>query len=50
MYEEFKMKKLMGDSDYVPFNEAMCVNASTKLYSDNKVIEFCNSSQLLDII
>lgn len=30
MYEEFASKKLMGDSDYVPFNEAMCVNATTK--------------------
>ncbi|WP_242490975.1 helix-turn-helix domain-containing protein [Priestia endophytica] len=30
MYEEFKDKKLMGDADYVPFNEAMCVNATTK--------------------
>ncbi len=26
MYEEFKNEKLMGDSDYAPFNEAMCVN------------------------
>ena len=24
MYEEFKNEKLMGDSDYAPFNEAMC--------------------------
>ncbi|MEG0472801.1 MAG: AraC family transcriptional regulator [Solibacillus sp.] len=30
MYEEFKEKKLMGDSDYVPFNEAMCVHVTTK--------------------
>ena len=29
MYEEFKNKKLMGDSDYAPFNEAMCVNPAT---------------------
>lgn len=29
MYEEFKNKKLMGDSDYAPFNEAMCVNSAT---------------------
>ncbi|MBL1704610.1 AraC family transcriptional regulator, partial [Klebsiella pneumoniae] len=26
MYEEFKNEKLMGESDYAPFNEAMCVN------------------------
>ncbi|MBS4207322.1 AraC family transcriptional regulator [Bacillus sp. FJAT-50079] len=30
MYEEFKEKNLMGDSDFAPFNEAMCVNATTK--------------------
>ncbi|WP_166704932.1 helix-turn-helix domain-containing protein [Bacillus albus] len=30
MYEEFKTKKLMGESDYAPFNEAMCVNPATK--------------------
>lgn len=29
MYEEFKTEKLMGDSDYAPFNEAMCVNPAT---------------------
>ncbi|WP_254916562.1 AraC family transcriptional regulator [Bacillus cereus] len=29
MYEEFKNEKLMGDSDYAPFNEAMCVNSAT---------------------
>ncbi|HGH7177265.1 TPA: helix-turn-helix domain-containing protein [Bacillus wiedmannii] len=29
MYEEFKTEKLMGESDYAPFNEAMCVNAAT---------------------
>lgn len=26
MYEEFKNEKLMGDFDYVLFNEVMCVN------------------------
>lgn len=29
MYEEFKNEKLMGESDYAPFNEAMCVNQVT---------------------
>lgn len=29
MYEEFKNNKWMGDSDYAPFNEAMCVNETT---------------------
>lgn len=30
MYEEFKNEKQMGDSDYAPFNEAMCVNPATR--------------------
>nr|WP_173918662.1 AraC family transcriptional regulator [Halobacillus sp. Marseille-Q1614] len=30
MYEEFKHKEIMGNSDYAPFNEAMCVNATTR--------------------
>lgn len=30
MYEEFSSKKLMGDSAYVPFNEAMCVHDTTE--------------------
>lgn len=30
MYEEFKDNKLMGNADYAPFNEAMCVHATTK--------------------
>ena len=29
MYEEFKTEELMGESDYAPFNEAMCVNSVT---------------------
>lgn len=29
MYEEFKNNRLMEDCDYAPFNEAMCVNATT---------------------
>ena len=39
MYEEFKDKKLMGDSDYVPFNEAMCVNVTTKHVFDIEFIK-----------
>ncbi|KOP81288.1 helix-turn-helix domain-containing protein [Cytobacillus solani] len=39
MYEEFKDKKLMGDSDYVPFNEAMCVNATTKQVFNEEFIK-----------
>lgn len=30
MYEEFKQNALMGDSDYVPFNEAMSVNEAAE--------------------
>ncbi|GGH80504.1 hypothetical protein JOD43_002394 [Pullulanibacillus pueri] len=29
MYDEFKDKRVMGDADYTPFNEAMCVNTTT---------------------
>ncbi|MBS4196377.1 helix-turn-helix transcriptional regulator [Lederbergia citri] len=39
MYEEFKNKKLMGDSDYIPFNEAMCVNATTTSIFDHAFIQ-----------
>lgn len=39
MYEEFKQNKLMGDSDYVPFNEAMCVNATTTAIFDHAFIQ-----------
>lgn len=36
MYEEFVSKKLMGDSDYTPFNEAMCVHETTdKVFSED---------------
>ncbi|MGK0532389.1 helix-turn-helix domain-containing protein [Bacillus sp. 'calajunan'] len=39
MYEEFKAEKLMGESDYAPFNEAMCVNtATTRVFNE----EFIN--------
>ncbi|OOZ84512.1 helix-turn-helix domain-containing protein [Bacillus cereus] len=39
MYEEFKNEKLMGDSDYAPFNEAMCVNRVTTLVFDEEFIK-----------
>ncbi len=39
MYEEFTAEKLMGDSDYVPFNEAMCVHATTAQIFDNEFIQ-----------
>ncbi len=39
MYEEFKNKSLMGESDYAPFNEAMCVNATTRSIFDDGFIQ-----------
>lgn len=39
MYEEFKNEKLMGESDYAPFNEAMCVNAATTQVFDDEFIK-----------
>ena len=39
MYEDFKENKLMGDSDYAPFNEAMCVNVTTKQVFDDEFIK-----------
>ena len=39
MYEEFKTKKLMGNSDYVPFNEAMCVHPTTRKIFDDEFIQ-----------
>ncbi|MFC4411208.1 AraC family transcriptional regulator [Chungangia koreensis] len=39
MYEEFEDGKLLGDSDYVPFNEAMCVHTTTNFVFDQKFIE-----------
>ncbi|MGU3440927.1 AraC family transcriptional regulator [Bacillus cereus] len=39
MYEEFKNKKLMGESDYAPFNEAMCVNRATTQVFDEEFIK-----------
>jgi AraC-like DNA-binding protein len=38
MYEEFKDNRLMGDSDYAPFNEAMCVNSTTEQVFDTEFI------------
>ncbi|MFC7680175.1 AraC family transcriptional regulator [Paenibacillus sp. GCM10028914] len=40
MFEEFSSQQLMGESDYIPFNEAMCVHETTRsIFSDefNKV-------------
>lgn len=39
MYEEFKNEKLMGDFDYAPFNEAMCVNPATTQVFDEDFIK-----------
>ena len=39
MYEEFKTEKLMGESDYAPFNEAMCVNPATKKVFNEEFIK-----------
>lgn len=39
MYEEFKSKKLMGNSDYAPFNEAMCVHETTTPIFDSTFIQ-----------
>lgn len=38
MYEKFKENRLMGDSDYAPFNEAMCVNMTTQQVFDKEFI------------
>ncbi|PFR77608.1 AraC family transcriptional regulator [Bacillus cereus] len=39
MYEEFKTEELMGESDYAPFNEAMCVNSATAQVFDEEFIK-----------
>lgn len=39
MYQEFKQNRLMGDSDYSPFNEAMCVNPTTEQIFDTEFIK-----------
>ncbi|MCM3758008.1 AraC family transcriptional regulator [Sporosarcina aquimarina] len=39
MYEEFNNKQLMGNSDYAPFNEAMCVHETTIPIFDSTFIE-----------
>ncbi|ATP42262.1 AraC family transcriptional regulator [Solibacillus sp. R5-41] len=49
MYEEFKEKKLMGDSDCVPFNEAMCVHVTTRQIFDEEFIRMraaCHQSSV----
>jgi AraC-like DNA-binding protein len=39
MYDEFKNERLMGESDYAPFNEAMCVNSATEQVFDEEFIK-----------
>ncbi|MEG0255162.1 AraC family transcriptional regulator [Vagococcus sp.] len=39
MYHDFKSNQLMGNSDYVPFNEAMCSNESTYPIFSSKFIK-----------
>ncbi len=39
MYDDFKRNQLMGNSDYVPFNEAMCVNRTTPVVFSKEFIE-----------
>ncbi|CAH1201423.1 hypothetical protein PAECIP111893_01608 [Paenibacillus plantiphilus] len=38
MYDEFHSNKMMGNSDYVPFNEAMCVHPTSKQIFDDHFI------------
>ncbi|WP_033543539.1 helix-turn-helix domain-containing protein [Planococcus sp. CAU13] len=38
MYDEFHSNKLMGDSDYAPFNEAMCVHPASRPVFDEQFI------------
>jgi hypothetical protein len=38
MYKEFNENRLMGDADYAPFNEAMCVNKTTERIFDAEFI------------
>ena len=37
--KNFKSERLMGESDYAPFNEAMCVNATTAQIFDDEFIK-----------
>lgn len=39
MYDEFHLNKIMGNSDYVPFNEAMCVHPTSKQIFDDQFIQ-----------
>lgn len=49
MYEEFKEERLMGDSDYVPFNEAMCVNPTTEQIFDAEFINIRASGHQVSV-
>jgi AraC-like DNA-binding protein len=39
MYDEFHSNKIMGQSDYVPFNEAMCVHPTSRQIFDDQFIQ-----------
>nr|WP_082235660.1 AraC family transcriptional regulator [Halobacillus massiliensis] len=39
MYDEFKNQKIMGNSEYAPFNEAMCINTATSNIFSKEFIE-----------
>lgn len=39
MYDEFQANKMVGTSDYVPFNEAMCVHPTLKQIFDEQFIQ-----------
>lgn len=39
MYDEFQSNTLMGNADYVPFNEAMCVHPASKPIFDEAFIQ-----------
>jgi AraC-like DNA-binding protein len=39
MYDEFHSNELMGNSDYVPFNEAMCVHPTSNQIFDDAFIQ-----------
>lgn len=53
MYEEFQTQQLMGKTDYVPFNEAMCSNdACFTIFSDefNKLRAAGHEVSLIDYV
>ncbi len=39
MYEDFRENKRMGNSDYAPFNEAMCINATATQVFDSAFVK-----------